>query len=162
MVVAPGFAIRRAAAEDAAAAAHCLRRSISLLCAADHCNDAPTLERWLANKTAAQVAQWVASPAHVALVADRHGEIDGVALLSRTQGRIALLYVDPDARFAGVSDALLRALEAAARADGMRTLHLVSTATARRFYASRGYVADGEPVAGFGVTRSQPMVKTLG
>lgn len=90
--------VRRARADEAAAAAGCLRRSITTLCVADHRNDPQALQRWLANKTAEQAAQWIASPAHCAQVARRDGTIVGVGLLDLASATIALLYVDPSAR----------------------------------------------------------------
>lgn len=48
-----------------------------------------------------------------------------------------------------------------ARADGLTRLALTSTLTAQRFYGARGGVVDGDPVAGFGVARGQPMLKAL-
>jgi len=44
---------------------------------------------------------------------------------------------------------------------GLDRLTLRSSATARRFYMSPGYVADGGPTKGFGVTWSYPMAKRL-
>lgn len=153
--------IRRARADDAAAAAACLRRSITTLCVADHRNDSQALQRWLANKTAKQAVQWIASPVHCAQVAQRDGTIVGVGLLDLPSATVALLYVDPSARFSGVSDALLRALERAACAAGLTALALTSTATAVRLYRARGYCDDGAPVPGLGGQSSQPMRKTL-
>ncbi len=60
-------------------------------------------------------------------------------------GRVTLNYVSPDARFRGVSRALLRALEARAIERGSVRCTLRSTATARQFYLANGYVIDGPP-----------------
>ena len=46
----------------------------------------------------------------------------------------------PDARFRGVSRALLKALEHRALERGNLKCHLISTETARRFYLAAGYV----------------------
>ncbi|MCK7502017.1 MAG: ligase-associated DNA damage response endonuclease PdeM [Comamonadaceae bacterium] len=74
----------------------------------------------------------------------------------------ALLYVDPAARFGGVSDALLRGLEDAARGEGLTRLLLTSTLTAQRFYRARGYLPDGDPRRGPAASRpSQPVAKRL-
>jgi GNAT superfamily N-acetyltransferase len=76
-------------------------------------------------------------------------------------GEITLNYVSPDARFRGVSRALLGALEARAIQRGNLRCVLTSTETARRFYHASGYVEDG-PVAGkFGTCASYPMSKPL-
>jgi hypothetical protein len=55
----------------------------------------------------------------------------------------------------------LRWLEDAARGEGLTRLLLTSTLTAQRFYRARGYLPDGDPVAGFGVTTGRPMAKRL-
>ena len=65
-------------------------------------------------------------------------------------GEITLNYVAPDARFRGVSRALLRALEARAAERGNIRCTLTSTETAHRFYRSAGYVDDGAPTGKFG------------
>ena len=150
--------IRRAAAADADAACQVLRRSIAELCAADHRADAGTLAAWLANKTPESVRRWTTNQ-HL-FVAAEDGAILGVAALSPT-GEITLNYVSPDARFRGVSKALVARLEEEARTLGLETLTLSSTATARRFYAACGYAEAGPPVPGFGITRGFPMAKRI-
>jgi GNAT superfamily N-acetyltransferase len=77
-------------------------------------------------------------------------------------GLITLNYVSPDARFRGVSRALLRALEARAREKGNTRCTLTSTETARRFYLANGYVEVGVPVGHFGTSSGYPMSKLLG
>ena len=54
-------------------------------------------------------------------------------------GEITLNYVSPDARFRGVSKALIERLEAQARELGLDRCALNSTGTARQFYLSLGY-----------------------
>jgi GNAT superfamily N-acetyltransferase len=144
--------IREARVEDAAAACDVLRRSIVELCAADHGNDPALLDPWLANKTPENVLAWMAET-HL-LVAEEDGRLLGVAGLS-SAGRVTLNYVAPEARFRGVSAALLQALEDKAAQLGCRTCTLESTKTARRFYEARGYRGrDGDaPYA--------PMIKDL-
>jgi GNAT superfamily N-acetyltransferase len=128
--------IREARAEDAVAACDVLRRSILELCAADHRNDPALLEPWLANKTPENVAAWIAG-SHM-LVAEEEDHLLGVAGLDGA-GRVTLNYVAPEARFRGISDALLSALEEKAAQLGCRSCTLESTKTARRFYEARGY-----------------------
>jgi GNAT superfamily N-acetyltransferase len=77
------------------------------------------------------------------------------------EGKITLNYVSPDARFRGVSRALLGALEARAVQRGSVRCTLTSTETARRFYRANGYVEDGLPVGEFGTSSSYPMSKAL-
>jgi GNAT superfamily N-acetyltransferase len=150
--------IRRATADDAEAACQVLRRSIAELCAADHRGDAGTLAAWLANKTPENLRRWTANQR--LFVAAEDGAILGVAALSLA-GEVTLNYVSPDARFRGVSKALVARLEEEAAALGLATLTLSSTATARRFYAAAGYAEAGPPVPGFGITRGFPMVKRI-
>jgi len=56
----------------------------------------------------------------------------GVGLLSKA-GEIKLNYVSPDARFRGVSSALIEAMEAEAQGLGVTRITLNGTATAHRF-----------------------------
>jgi GNAT superfamily N-acetyltransferase len=151
--------IRDAKAEDARAAAQVLRRSISDLCAADHGNDPVILAQWLSNKTPEIVASWMTMPNNSVLVAVEDDAILAVGAVTDT-GLITLNYVSPDARFRGVSRALLRALEARALERGSVRCTLNSTETARRFYLANGYVIDGSPVRKHGVG-GYPMSKPL-
>ncbi len=147
--------IRDAVLADAPAACAVLRRSITELCVADHRNDPAILERWLANKTPEIVASWIAQPAISMLVAVEGGIILAVGAVTNA-GEITLNYVSPDARFRGVSRAMLGALEARAAERGNTRCTLISTATARRFYHAAGYVEDGPPQGKFGTTGSYP------
>jgi hypothetical protein len=76
-------------------------------------------------------------------------------------GEITLNYVSPDARFCGVSDALLGVLEARAIERGNKLCTLKSTETARRFYLERSYSEEGPADGKFGTTSGYPMSKRL-
>ena len=152
--------IRDAVLADAPAACEVLRRSITELCAADHRNDPAILERWLANKTPEIVASWIGQPASSMLVAVEGRIILAVGAVTDA-GEITLNYVSPDARFRGVSRAMLGALEARAVARGNTRCTLISTETARRFYRTAGYVENGPSQGKFGTTGSYPMSKPL-
>ena len=115
--------------------------SITELCAADHKNDPTALASWLANKTLEGVGVWFANPANTILVAERDGEIAACGAFN-TGRKIILNYVSPQHRFAGVSKALLEAMEAALGAGEAR---LDSTLTARRFYLAAGWEEAGPP-----------------
>lgn len=128
--------IRPARADDAVAACDVLRRSIVELCEADHRNDEARLADWLANKTPEIVAGWIAG-SHV-FVAEEGGRIVGVAALTDS-GHVTLNYVAPEARFRGVSKALIDAVEGKAAQLGLQACTLESTKTARRFYEALGY-----------------------
>jgi GNAT superfamily N-acetyltransferase len=151
--------IRDAAPEDAPAACTVMRRSITELCVADHHNDPAILDGWLANKTPEVFKGWLTQRGNSVLVAASDAAILAVGSVT-DRGEITLNYVSPDARFQGVSRALLRALEARARERGNTRCTLRSTEAARRFYASAGYSETEPPVGVFGA-RGYPMTKTL-
>ncbi len=75
------------------------------------------------------------------------------------EGEILLNYVSPDARFRGVSRAMLAALESPAAERGARRRRLESTETAHRFYRVNDYVEDGEPTGKFGIFTGYRMAK---
>jgi len=152
--------IRDAVPEDAPAACEVMRRSISELCSADHNDDPVILALWLANKTPEIVASWIIKPSNSVLVAVESGSILAVGSVTDA-GEVTLNYVSPDARFRGVSRALLVALETRAQERGNQRCILLSTETAHRFYRSAGYVDDGPPQGKFGTTSSYPMSKEL-
>jgi GNAT superfamily N-acetyltransferase len=145
-----GTQIRVAAPEDAHAACGVLRRSIQECCAEDHRNDSAILDTWLGNKTPQTVAGWLASPSNYTLVAERDGEVVGVALLTQA-GKLSLCYVVPEAQGHGVGKALLDGVEAKARDWGIGMLKLHSTAAARDFYARNGYINAGREKSCYGL-----------
>jgi GNAT superfamily N-acetyltransferase len=132
--------VRAARTEDADPACHVLRRSITELCEEDHGNDQAFLARWLANKTPENVLDWI-TKGHVFVAEDDRGII-GIAALAGS-GHITLNYVAPEARFRGVSKALLKAVERRALELGFTTCTLESTKTGRRFYQAAGYREQG-------------------
>src|SRR5262245_2259735 len=98
--------IREARIDDAIEMCHVLRRSIVELCRADHQDDPSALEEWLRNKTPDQARSWMANPESYIFVATDDSAIIGVGAVS-SSGQILLNYVSPDARFRGVSKAIL-------------------------------------------------------
>jgi GNAT superfamily N-acetyltransferase len=153
-------AIRHAEPDDAVAACHVLRESIARLCAADHHNDPAILNAWLANKTPETVAAWIRQKGSSLLLAVKGDAVLGVGSVTDA-GEITLNYVAPDARFRGVSRALLSALEARAVERDNKRCTLSSTETAHRFYQSAGYVDDGAPTGKFGTSAGYPMSKQI-
>jgi GNAT superfamily N-acetyltransferase len=153
--------IRDAGKDDAPAACEVLRRSISELCSADHGYDPGVLAEWLGNKTPEIVALWITQPANTVLVAVENGAVVGVGSVTDS-GEITLNYVSPDARFRGISRALLRALEARARERGCSRCTLSSTETARRFYLSAGYAEGAVPAGSPSPQPGRRMSKHLG
>jgi GNAT superfamily N-acetyltransferase len=151
--------IRRASNDDAAAACETMRRSITELCVADHKGDPAILARWLANKIPENFLAWIARPDNCLLVAVEGGAVLAVGGVTDA-GEITLNYVSPDARFRGISRAMLKALEEQARERGNARCTLTSTGTARRFYRAAGYVEDAPAPFKFGMP-DYPMSKPL-
>jgi GNAT superfamily N-acetyltransferase len=151
--------IRDAVPEDASAACEVMRRSIAELCSADHHDDPAVLERWLSNKTPEIFRSWI-RPDNALLVAVEDSHILAVGCVNDA-GEITLNYVSPDARFRGVSSALLEVLERRAMERGHQKCTLKSTEIARRFYLTRGYSKDGPADHKFGTTSGYPMSKRL-
>jgi len=136
------ISIRPATLDDAPAMSAVLIASITELCVADHKNNPDALASWLANKTPEGVSQWFGNPEGRLFVAERHGEIAAVGAFG-TDRMIRLNYVSPRHRFAGVSKAMLLALE---ERLGPGEARLESSQTARRFYLGAGWVEAGPPV----------------
>lgn len=150
--------IRAAREEDATAACDVVRRSIIELCHTDYGGDARTLALWLANKTPDNMRRWIAG-SHV-LVAVEGNEVLGVGAMQRS-GMIMLNYVSPDARFRGVSKALIQQLETKAAELGLKECTLESTGIARRLYLALGYRQTGPATPGFGIGLCYPMAKQI-
>lgn len=140
------------------AACEVMRRSIAELCVADHRNNQAILERWLSNKTPEIFKSWIRPDNSLLVAVDRR--ILAVGCVT-DGGEITLNYVSPDARFRGVSGALLAALEGRAIERGNARCTLKSTETARRFYLERGYSEDGPADGKFGTSSGYPMSKRL-
>jgi N-acetylglutamate synthase-like GNAT family acetyltransferase len=151
--------VRIAKPDDAATASMVLCRSIAELCDADHRGDQSTLFRWLANKTAENVKTWIEAVNQQLVVAEESGDIVGVGAASAA-GEILLNYVSPDARFRGVSKAILLHLESYVLAQGSKKSFLSGTRTAHPFYLAVGYEDAREPEVWAGMS-AQPMVKWL-
>ena len=120
------ISVRPAAAADVPAMSRVLTRSITELCAADHRGDPALVARWTANKSVAGVGRMLANEGVTLLVAERDGAIAAVGAIIEPD-TIGLNYVDPDHRFAGVSKALLEAMEGATARCGVAEGKLHST-----------------------------------
>ncbi len=135
--------------------------SIRELCTADHHDDPAVIAAWTTNKTPAQVARMLANPHAKLFVALVDGAVAAVGSVQGIAGEeIGLNYVHPSHRFRGVSRALLAAMEQEMRGSGIATGRLISTATAKRFYESAGWVEDG-PVDTSWIAPGWPMKKRL-
>ncbi|WP_307721745.1 GNAT family N-acetyltransferase [Massilia horti] len=145
-----GIAIRKAVAADAPAACALLRRSIEECCARDHHGRPGVLDNWLANKTPQNVATWFTTPSNFAMVAERDGELLGLALLTQA-GKLALCYLQPGSLRKGIGQALLAGIEEQARVWCISKLHLQSPASASAFFERHGYCNAGKEVTCFGL-----------
>lgn len=152
--------IRDAVISDAPQMVEVMQRSISELCAADHENDPAKLKAWLANKTIETVVRWIGGEGASYLVAENDGVLLAVGGVFDT-GEISLNYVSPDARFRGVSKAMLQELEHRAFRHGNLRTTLNSTITAQRFYEQSGYVVTGPSPGKFATAGGFPMSKWL-
>ncbi len=135
--------VRKGRDVDGPEAIDVVRRSISELCTSDHEGDARELADWLSNKTEAAWAVWLTRSDAAVFVAEKTNEIVGVGMIDH-HGEVLLNYVRSDARFTGVSNAILEALEGVAIAEGIRECFLESTKTAKKFYEHRGYKSASE------------------
>ena len=130
--------IRKAKAVDAAEASAVLRRSITELCQADHGDDSAKITAWTANKTPEEWTTWLRQADVSIYVAVLRGRIAGVGAVT-SSGEVRLNYVSPDARYCGVSKALLARMEKDTLTLGIIRCTLESTKTAYRFYWAAGY-----------------------
>ena len=151
--------IRSATVSDAAQICEVVRASITQLCFADHMGDPDIIARWLANKTPENVSRWIANSQNINLIAQSDEDVLAAGCVT-VSGEVILNYVSPDARFQGVSRAILAELEAHARRHGNTHCRLDSTTTAHRFYEDRGYLDRGAATFKFGLT-TYPMIKSL-
>ena len=135
--------IRQGAISDSEQAVDVLRQSIIQLCGIDHQDDGGKIAEWLSNKTTASWAEWVNRKDAKVLVAECAEKILGVGMVN-DKGEILLNYVCPEARFRGISKAILLALESWVSSRGIEICFLKSTLTARRFYESSGYMASAD------------------
>lgn len=153
------LAIRPATSADIPAMSAVLIASITELCVPDHGGAPHAIAAWTRNKTEDGVAAMLANPQQDFYVAECDGAVLAVGAVSQA-GEIKLNYVAPRARFSGVSKAMLAHLEGALVAMGHWEGRLESTRTARAFYLSQGWQADG-PQASGRVVNGYPMRKLL-
>lgn len=151
--------VRRAALADIAAMSAVLTASITELCTPDHRDDAAVIAGWTRNKSHDGVAKMLGNPHLRMFVAERDSAVAAVGAVT-AGGEVALNYVSPAHRFAGVSRALLIRLEESLREAGIVEATLTSTETAHRFYRSAGWTDDGA-VHAEGATPGYPMRKRL-
>jgi GNAT superfamily N-acetyltransferase len=153
--------VRQACEADAVAAANVVERSITEFCKADYRDDPVILTRWLENRSAEHMRLWMQHPdRYLAVVEAGQGRLLGVGLAT-SRGTIELNYVEPEARFRGVSKLLVQNMEAHLRLAGCTSVSLVSTSAAQGFYAGLGYQEHGLEESSFGTLPGVRMVKSL-
>jgi putative acetyltransferase len=145
-----GIEIRQALPSDAQAACQLLRRSIAEGCVPDHGENPGILEAWLGNKTPQNVSAWLGTSSNYTVVAERAGELVGLALLTAA-GKVALCYVLPCAIRTGIGRAMLDSLERKARDWDIGKLHLQSPPSSSAFFERHGYTNAGKEKACFGL-----------
>lgn len=121
---------------DAPALARLFRDSVEILAEDDYTDDQRAAWASAADDLA-EFAEKLA--AALTLVALRGGALAGFASLA--DGRIDMLYVDPEHAGAGVATALIDALEKLSLARGAKQLETDASDTARDFFQKRGYQA---------------------
>ena len=82
--------VRRATQADVVAACEVVRRSIQVLCIADHQNDQPTLAAWLENKTEPFFKRSIDAQSQSSVVAIRENQVCGFGQINHT-GEIGLV-----------------------------------------------------------------------
>ncbi len=93
--------------------------------------------------TEAAVAAFLANPdGELRLVAERDGALAGVGALVSATGELRACYVASEAARRGVGAALVREIEARARAAGLTGLWLDASLNAESFYRAMGYRSD--------------------
>lgn len=160
-----GEEIRRATLFDLFDMSRVLTRSIEMLCAEDHGNDADAIARWTADKSPQALRDYLSNADDEVWLLLEDGRLASVGALGEVEpgqgtGRITLNYVDPDCRGQGASSAMLSHLESRLSALGVTEARITSTATAHRFYLSRGWSDAGAPRAGRWIV-GYPMRKSL-
>ena len=152
------IAVRKAAAKDAKAACAVLVRSIKEIGAPYYDNDEEITE-WLANKTAANVRQWIESDRCYSVVAvSDSGDVVGFSMICGFE--IMLNYVVPEALRKAIGKRVLQALEGHAIASGEQ-IEVVSSIPAKAFYERNGYIANGAPRKVGRIIGDFPLIKRL-
>ncbi|MDO9712740.1 GNAT family N-acetyltransferase [Paracraurococcus lichenis] len=154
--------VRCACERDAAQASEVTRRSIAELCTAEYRGNPLVLAGWLADKTPADFRRWIGSADRAVCVAVwEDGQIAAVGMVA-WRGEILLNFAAPEARFRGVSKALMAHMERHLRDRGVKQVVLFSTHVARRFYGALGYAEVARRESRFGTLDIIEMAKPLG
>jgi putative acetyltransferase len=127
--------IRLARENDIAEIAALHEASIRRVCSPSY--SAVQIDEWVHHQNEERYRQSLRE--RVFLVAVDRGHLVGFGAVNPSAGLLNMLYVAPEATGRGVGTELLRALEDAARANGVTSLRLESTLNGAGFYESRGW-----------------------
>jgi putative acetyltransferase len=120
---------------DAAVLAEIFRRSVREVASRDY--HPAQIEAWV--RVADEHAAWSERvSARQVWVAESGGQVVGFIQLDPPD-HIDLTYVHPGHQRQGVATALLAAVEAAARVNGVKVLHVEASITSRPFFAVHGF-----------------------
>ena len=151
--------LRKATADDAAAAWHIRNAAICHACKGFYAED--LLALWTAGDMTEQFIQFVAQQFYVATV---NGIVAGTGAIDLGDGRLDAIFVHPDMMGSGIGKRIIAFLVDLGRSAGLAELKLDSTLNAAPFYRRCGFVGDA-----IGVYRSPrgisldciPMTKRL-
>jgi putative acetyltransferase len=138
----PDIRLRRYVTDDLDAAIEVFQRAIREVASRDY--NPAQIAAWSAVDRDAWEPWRLTRPTWVA-VEGRH--VVGFSDLE-PDGHLDMMFVHPDYQGMGVASALLRQVEEAARAQGLKRIFTEASKTARPFFARRGFVVDGEQVVG--------------
>lgn len=142
---------------DLARCATLIRESITVLASREHFNQEHGIDGWTKN------AVYDLVMSDYACVACDAGGLRGVAALCLAEEcRLLVLYTHPGYAKRGIASLLFRRMEEAAKVHGYERISAFSSFLARGFYLKHGFVSDGAPEKGAGMTWNYPMVKVLG
>ena len=106
------------------------------------------------------IARCLANPdGELRLVAEIDGRIVGIGALVLATSELRACYVAPHAARSGVGSALVQALEAIARDNGLAHLQMDSSVTAEPFYLAHGYTVRGHGEHALGSGRRMACVR---
>jgi len=155
------FKILKAKIKDANEICLLLRRSIIEVCAFDYGNNEKVLEEWLANKTTENVRYWINNKNRSSYICiNKNDEILGFCMHD-IRGEILLNYVLPEYLYKGVGKLLLSAMEEELYKNKIFDIVVISSITAKPFYARNGFVNNGKAIMVGAIEGDFPLIKRL-
>lgn len=129
------FSLRRLQAEDLDAVLRLFYDTVHAINARDY--TPAQLDAWA--PVIPDISRWQRIFSQHSLVSELNGLITGIGTMA-AGGYIDLLYVHKDYQGRGIASALLRAMEAHARASGLSRLYTEASITARPVFEKQGFV----------------------